>query len=101
MWRAPSRGRGGLRSGEYPVYTVPRRAYAIRYLRRKSDLLNPAVIEPSVIEQRSMIFLGIDGGATKTSCLVGDEQSGLGSGASGSRNLSRAREAQARGCDTR
>src|SRR3989449_9405871 len=43
-----------------------------------------------------MIFLGIDGGATKTSCLVGDEKSVLGSGASGSSNLIRVGEAQAR-----
>jgi len=43
-----------------------------------------------------MIFLGIDGGATKTSCLVGDEKSVLGSGASGSSNLIRIGEAQAR-----
>jgi len=43
-----------------------------------------------------MIFLGIDGGATKTSCLAGDEKSVLGSGASGSSNLIRVGEAQAR-----
>ena len=43
-----------------------------------------------------MIFLGIDGGATKTSCLIGDEKSVLGSGASGSSNLIRVGEAQAR-----
>src|SRR5438132_1438762 len=43
-----------------------------------------------------MIFLGIDGGATKTFCLAGDEKSVLGSGASGSSNLIRVGEAQAR-----
>jgi glucosamine kinase len=43
-----------------------------------------------------MIFLGIDGGATKTSCLIGDEKSVLGSGASGSSNLIRVGEPQAR-----
>jgi len=43
-----------------------------------------------------MIFLGIDGGATKTSCLIGDDKSVLGSGASGSSNLIRVGEAQAR-----
>src|SRR5690349_21172887 len=43
-----------------------------------------------------MIFLGIDGGATKTSCLIGDEKLVLGNGASGSSNLIRVGEAEAR-----
>lgn len=41
-------------------------------------------------------FLGIDGGGTKTSCLVGDEKSVLGSGMGGGSNVLRVGEAQAR-----
>ncbi len=43
-----------------------------------------------------MIFLGIDGGGSKTSCLIGDENSVLGSGSAGGSNLVRVGEAQAR-----
>jgi N-acetylglucosamine kinase-like BadF-type ATPase len=42
-------------------------------------------------------YLGIDGGATKTSCAVGDESSVLGSGTAGASNLLRVDEKQARG----
>jgi N-acetylglucosamine kinase-like BadF-type ATPase len=42
------------------------------------------------------IFLGIDGGGSKTSCLIGDESSVLGTGTAGPSNLIRAGEAQAR-----
>lgn len=42
------------------------------------------------------IFLAVDGGGTKTSCLVGDEQSVLGHGAAGPSNVVRVGEAQAR-----
>ena len=42
------------------------------------------------------IFLGIDGGGSKTSCLVGDETSVLGTGTAGPSNLVRVGEAQAR-----
>ena len=42
------------------------------------------------------IFLGIDGGGSKTSCLIGDESSVLGTGTAGPSNLVRAGEAQAR-----
>src|ERR1700730_15982601 len=42
------------------------------------------------------IFLGIDGGGTQTSCLIGDEQSVLGFGKSGASNLIRVGEAEAR-----
>jgi glucosamine kinase len=42
------------------------------------------------------IFLGIDGGGSKTSCLIGDENSVLGSGASGGSNVIRVGEAKAR-----
>jgi glucosamine kinase len=42
------------------------------------------------------IFLGIDGGGSKTSCLVGDEHSVLGSGQAEGSNLVRVGEAQAR-----
>jgi glucosamine kinase len=42
------------------------------------------------------IFLGIDGGGTKTSCLVGDEESVLGSGRAGASNVLRVGEAVAR-----
>ena len=41
-------------------------------------------------------FLGIDGGGSKTSCLVGDEKSVLGSGAAGGSNIIRAGEDSAR-----
>jgi N-acetylglucosamine kinase-like BadF-type ATPase len=41
-------------------------------------------------------FLGIDGGGSKTACLVGDGQSVLGRGMSGGSNVVRAGEAQAR-----
>jgi N-acetylglucosamine kinase-like BadF-type ATPase len=41
------------------------------------------------------IFLGIDGGGSKTSCLIGDEDSVLGSGSAGGSNFVRAGEAQA------
>jgi N-acetylglucosamine kinase-like BadF-type ATPase len=41
-------------------------------------------------------FLGIDGGASKTACLVGDEDSVLGRGTAGSSNLVRVGEAKAR-----
>ena len=41
------------------------------------------------------IFLGIDGGGTKTSCLIGDERSVLGSGSGGGSNFIRAGKAQA------
>jgi glucosamine kinase len=41
-------------------------------------------------------FLGIDGGGTKTSCLIGDEESELGSGTAGASNVLRVGEAQAR-----
>jgi len=40
-------------------------------------------------------YLGIDGGGTKTSCLVGDERSVLGSGTGAGSNLVRVSEAQA------
>jgi glucosamine kinase len=42
------------------------------------------------------IFLGIDGGGSKTSCLIGDETSILGSGSAAGSNLVRVGEAQAR-----
>jgi N-acetylglucosamine kinase-like BadF-type ATPase len=41
-------------------------------------------------------FLGIDGGASKTACVVGDERSVLGRGLGGSCNLTRVSEAEAR-----
>ena len=42
------------------------------------------------------IFLGIDGGGSKTSCLIGDETSVLGAGTGGASNVVRVGEAQAR-----
>ena len=42
------------------------------------------------------IFLGIDGGGTKTSCVIGDEKSELGSGTAGASNVLRVGEAEAR-----
>ncbi len=42
------------------------------------------------------IFLGIDGGGSKTSCLIGDETSVLGTGSAGGSNVVRVGEAQAR-----
>lgn len=42
------------------------------------------------------IFLGIDGGGSKTSCALGDETSILGTGTAGGSNLVRVGEAQAR-----
>ena len=42
------------------------------------------------------IFLGIDGGGSKTSCLIGDETSILGTGTAAGSNLVRVGEAQAR-----
>jgi N-acetylglucosamine kinase-like BadF-type ATPase len=42
------------------------------------------------------IFLGIDGGGSKTSCAIGDEKSVLGSGASGASNVVRVGESRAR-----
>jgi N-acetylglucosamine kinase-like BadF-type ATPase len=43
-----------------------------------------------------VIFLGIDGGGTKTSCVIGDETSLLGAGTSGGSNVVRVGERQAR-----
>jgi len=43
------------------------------------------------------IFLGIDGGGTKTSCLLGDETSILGSGTAGPSNIVRVGEVRAKG----
>jgi len=42
------------------------------------------------------IFVGIDGGGSKTACLVGDEHSLLGSGVAGPSNLVRVGESRAR-----
>ncbi len=42
------------------------------------------------------IYLGIDGGGSKTSCLIGDETSVLGTGTGAASNLVRVGEAQAR-----
>ena len=42
------------------------------------------------------IFLGIDGGGSKTSCLIGDEASILGTGTAAGSNVVRVGEAQAR-----
>ncbi len=42
------------------------------------------------------IYLGIDGGGSKTSCLIGDETSVLGAGTGGPSNVVRVGEAQAR-----
>ena len=42
------------------------------------------------------IFLGIDGGGSKTSCLIGDEMSVLGTGTAAGSNMVRVGEAQAR-----
>ena len=42
------------------------------------------------------IFLGIDGGGSKTSCLIGDETSILGSGSGAGSNVVRVGESQAR-----
>jgi len=42
------------------------------------------------------IFLGIDGGGSKTLCLIGDETSVLGSGSAGGSNFVRTGEAQAK-----
>jgi len=42
------------------------------------------------------IFLGIDGGGSKTSCLIGDEISVLGAGSGGASNVVRVGETQAR-----
>jgi glucosamine kinase len=41
-------------------------------------------------------FLGIDGGGTKTSCVIGDENSVLGTGTSGGSNVVRVGETKAR-----
>jgi glucosamine kinase len=43
-----------------------------------------------------VIFLGIDGGGSQTSCVIGDETSILGQGTAGASNLIRVGEAQAR-----
>jgi len=43
-----------------------------------------------------MIFLGIDGGGSKTTCLIGDENSILGSGAAGPSNVVRVGEMESR-----
>jgi N-acetylglucosamine kinase-like BadF-type ATPase len=48
------------------------------------------------VNYRVAIFLGIDGGGTKTTCVVGDEVSVLGSGSGGSSNFVRAGEAVAK-----
>ena len=42
------------------------------------------------------IYLGIDGGGSKTSCLIGDESTVLGAGTGGPSNVVRVGEAQAR-----
>ncbi|HSY64148.1 MAG TPA: BadF/BadG/BcrA/BcrD ATPase family protein, partial [Terriglobales bacterium] len=42
------------------------------------------------------IFLGIDGGGSKTSCVIGDQNSVLGTGTSGGSNVVRVGETQAR-----
>jgi glucosamine kinase len=42
------------------------------------------------------IFLGVDGGGSKTSCVIGDENSVLGTGTSGGSNVVRVGETQAR-----
>ncbi len=42
------------------------------------------------------IYLGIDGGGTKTTCAIGDEKNLLGTGTSGGSNVVRHGEAQAR-----
>jgi glucosamine kinase len=42
------------------------------------------------------IFLGIDGGGSKTTCVIGDKNSVLGTGASGGSNVVRVGERQAR-----
>ena len=42
------------------------------------------------------LFLGIDGGGTKTTCAVGDETSLLASATAGTSNMIRVGEAQAR-----
>ena len=42
------------------------------------------------------IFLGIDGGGSKTSCIIGDEKSALGTGTSAGSNVVRVGEHQAR-----
>jgi glucosamine kinase len=42
------------------------------------------------------IFLGIDGGGSKTSCVIGDENSVLGTGKAGGSNVVRVGETQAR-----
>src|ERR1700681_4866894 len=42
------------------------------------------------------MFLGIDGGGSKTSCLIGDETSVLGAGTGAASNVVRVGEAQAR-----
>jgi glucosamine kinase len=44
------------------------------------------------------IYLGIDGGGTKTTCAVGDDNNLLGTGTSGGSNVIRLGEAQARAC---
>ena len=50
-----------------------------------------------MVELRVMaFFLGIDGGGTRTSCLIGDEKSVLGSGTAGASNVLRVGEAVAR-----
>jgi N-acetylglucosamine kinase-like BadF-type ATPase len=41
-------------------------------------------------------FLGIDGGASKTACLIGDENAVLGRGVAGSSNMTRVSESEAR-----
>ena len=43
-----------------------------------------------------MIFLGIDGGGSKTTCLVGDENSILGNGSAGPSNVIRVGEVETR-----
>jgi glucosamine kinase len=43
-----------------------------------------------------MIFLGIDGGGSKTTCLIGDENSVLGNGSGGPSNLIRVGEVETR-----
>ena len=53
-------------------------------------------IKPYARAKQMAIFLGIDGGGSKTACLIGDESSVLGSGSALGSNLVRVGESKAR-----
>ncbi len=98
--RMPSQSSGLSRqsSADLPRGTYLVKLTCLRRAHDESQVLRCRDAEPNSYGRTTLvaIYLGIDGGGSKTSCLIGDETSVLGTGTGAASNVVRVGEAQAR-----